>query len=83
MSSRETEVTKSEQWIRANAEQLRDQYEGKTIIVIQEKVVKVFDGTPLLKVLDEYVDSHFPDEEWSYLHFGPEVPWLRFFVVPE
>jgi len=53
-------------WINQNREFLGENYEGKTIVVWDDKVQKVYDRSVTPKEIREYASLNCPHSDWGY-----------------
>ena len=78
---------KSYEWIQKHRDKLRERYDGKTIIVCENKIVKVFDdAVDPITIYDEAIQicslrspttsSYGSGKDWSYTYVGGEEEYL-------
>jgi len=67
---------KSYQWIQKHRKELREKYEGKVVIVCEDKIVKVFDDAVDPITINDVAEQICGDKDWSYTYLGREEEYL-------
>ena len=69
-------ASKSYEWIQKHRDKLREKYDGKTIIVCEDEIIKVFDDAiDPITIYDEAIQI-CGDKDWSYTYLGGEEEYL-------
>jgi hypothetical protein len=69
-------VSKSYEWIQKHRDKLQEKYDGKTIIVCEDKIVRVFDdAVDPITIYDEAIQI-CGGKDWSYTYVGGEEEYL-------
>ena len=66
----------SRRWINKNRKKLEKMYDGKTVIVNKNKVIKVFEGAANPLKINDIAREICRNNDWSYTYLGGEDEYL-------